>query len=67
MGARRLLAAIRAQNIPVVALGAAIAAIGLIRRLEGPQERLVYSQRLKPGESVRVGLAAADQARRQPR
>lgn len=53
-GLRRLLGAIRGQNIPLVLLGAALLAIGLARRLDRSDDRLVYSKKLKPGESIRV-------------
>ncbi|HSM02874.1 MAG TPA: hypothetical protein VK960_10620 [Acidimicrobiia bacterium] len=53
-GLRRMLGAIREQNIPLVFMGAALVAIGLARRLDPPGDELVYSKRLKPGESIRV-------------
>lgn len=56
-GARRMLGAIREQNIPLVLIGAALVAIGLARRLDPPGDQLVFSRKLKPGESVRVDLA----------
>lgn len=59
-GLRRLLGAIRGQNIPLVLLGAAIVAIGLARRIEPPGDTLVYSKKLKTGESIRVRLAGAE-------
>jgi hypothetical protein len=48
-------------------MGAALLAIGLARRLDGPKRELVYSQKLKKGESVRVRLARADEPRLQSR
>jgi len=66
-GLRRVLGAIRSQNVPLVLMGAALLAIGLARRLDGPKRELVYSQKLKKGESVRVRLARADEPRLQSR
>lgn len=54
IGLRRLLGAVREQNAPLVLLGAALVAVGLARRLDPAGERLVYSKKLKPGESIRV-------------
>ena len=60
IGVRRTLGAIRQQNVPVVLLGAALVAIGLARRLDRTDREPVYTQKLKPGESVRVMLATPD-------
>lgn len=59
-GTRRMLGAIREQNIPLVLVGAALVAIGLARRLDPPGDQLVYSKRLKPGESVKVALVEGE-------
>lgn len=54
---RRLLGGIRAGDPKVVLLGAAIAAIGLVRRLGPPKRQLVYSRNLKKGEAIQIRLA----------
>ena len=56
-GIRRLLGAIRQQNVPLVLLGAAMVAIGLARRLDRLDEEPVYTETLKRGGSVRVVLS----------
>jgi hypothetical protein len=61
-GLRRLLGAIREQNVPLVLVGAALVAIGLARRLDQIEDVPVYTQKLKPGESIRVALAEAGDA-----
>jgi len=59
-GLRRLLGAIREQNVPLVLLGAALVAVGLARRIDPGGDTLVYSKKLKPGESIRVAVAEAE-------
>ena len=54
IGLRRLLGAIREQNAPLAVLGAALVAVGLARRMGRRGDTLVYSKKLKPGESIRV-------------
>jgi len=61
IGLRRMLGAIREQNAPLVLFGAALLAIGLARRLDRVAAGPVYSQKLKPGESVRVTLARPEE------
>ena len=57
-GTRRLLAAVREGDATLALLGAAIAAYGLIRRLEGPREELVYSATVRRGQRVEIAVAA---------
>jgi hypothetical protein len=56
-GTRRLLDGIRVGDPKLVLWGAAIAAIGLVRRLGPPKRQLVYSRNLKKGEAIKIRLA----------
>jgi hypothetical protein len=60
IGLRRLLGAAREQNMPRVLLWAALVAVGLARRMSTGGDTLVYSKKMKPGESIRVAVARAD-------
>ena len=45
---------IRRGNTPMAALGAAALGLGLLRRYTRPTPELLFSTRLKPGESLRL-------------
>jgi hypothetical protein len=46
----------RGSNGFLTLIGALLVARGILRWLDGPDEELVYSRTLKPGESISVGL-----------
>lgn len=56
-GARRVLGGVRGGDPRWAAIGALAVVIGLVRRLNQPKRKLIYSQALKPGEAVRIQLA----------
>lgn len=55
-GARLLSKGMRGANGLVTFAGALLVARGIMRWLDGPDEELVYSKRIKPGERVTVSL-----------
>lgn len=55
-GLRRLLGAIRSENAGLAFVGAALTAIGLVRRLNRPRRELLYSRTLRDGESLKITL-----------
>jgi len=57
---RRLLGALRSGNVPLVLIGAALAAFGLLRRLEGSREQLVFSETVRRGQRVEIAVTAPD-------
>ena len=57
-GARLLSKGMRGGNPALTLLGALLAARGIMRWLDRPDRELLYSRRLAPGESVKVGLVA---------
>ena len=46
----------RGGNAALTFVGALLAARGILRWLDRPKRELLYSRRLAPGESIRVGL-----------
>ncbi len=59
-GARALFGGARRGNTPLVGLGAAMLAIGWVRRLYRPDRELLYSRTLRKGEAIRIRLLGAD-------
>jgi len=55
-GSRRLLAGIRQGNAGLTLLGALVAAYGLIRRLDGPRQELIYSGTVRRGQSIEIAV-----------
>jgi len=56
-GARLLSKGMRGGNSALTLVGALLAARGILRWLERPDRELVYSRRLKPGESLKIGVS----------
>jgi len=46
----------RSGNAALTFIGAVLAVRGIMRWLDRPDRTLLYSQRLKPGDSVRIGV-----------
>ena len=59
-GARTLFGGARRGNSPLVGLGAAMLALGWLRRLYRPDRELIYSRKLRRGDAIRVRLLGAD-------
>ncbi|OFW66713.1 MAG: hypothetical protein A2Z12_08880 [Actinobacteria bacterium RBG_16_68_21] len=62
-GLRRLNGAVRSGNVPLALLGAAIAALGVVRRLEGPKEELVYTTTVRRGQRVEIAVTSPEAQR----
>ncbi len=56
-GARLLSRGMRGGNAGLTFIGALLAARGIMRWLDRPDRELLYSKRLAPGESIKIGLA----------
>lgn len=50
----------RRGNGPLVGLGAAMLALGWLKRLYRPDRELIYSRTLRRGEAIRIKLLGAD-------
>lgn len=50
----------RGGNAALTFVGAFLAARGILRWLDRPDRELLYSRRLAPGESLRIGLVEPD-------
>lgn len=59
-GARLLSKGMRGGNGALTLLGALLAARGIVRWLERPDRELLYSKRLKPGQSLRITVPKGD-------
>lgn len=55
-GARLLARGMRGGNAALTFVGAFLAARGILRWLDRPDRELLFSKRLKPGESIRIGV-----------
>lgn len=55
-GARLLSKGMRGGNAALTLVGAFLVARGIVRWLDGPSEELVYSRRIKPGDSVTIAV-----------
>jgi hypothetical protein len=47
----------RGGNAALTFVGALLAARGIMKWFDRPDRELLYSKRLKPGESIKIGLA----------
>lgn len=56
IGARLLSRGMRRGNGLLTFFGALLAARGILRWLERPKRELIYSRKLRAGESLRIGL-----------
>ena len=59
-GARLLSKGMRGGNGALTLLGALLAARGILRWLDRPDRELLYSKRLKPGQSLRITVPKGD-------
>lgn len=59
-GARALFGGARRGSSPLVGLGAALLAMGWVRRLYRPDRELLYQRTLRKGEAIRIRLLGAD-------
>lgn len=59
-GARTLFGGARRGNSPLVGLGAAMLALGWLKRLYRPDRELIYSRTLRRGETIRIKLLGED-------
>ena len=59
-GARALFGGARRGSTPLTGLGAALLAVGWLRKLTRPKRELLYSRNLRRGEAVRVRLLGSD-------
>lgn len=59
-GARLLSKGMRGGNGALTLLGALLAARGIVRWLDRPDRELLYSKRLKPGQSLRISVPKGD-------
>lgn len=59
-GARALFGGARRGSSPLVGLGAALLAMGWVRRLYRPDRELIYQRTLRKGEALRIRLLGAD-------
>ncbi len=59
-GARLLSKGMRGGNGALTLLGALLAARGIVRWLDRPDRELLYSKRLKPGQSLRITVPKGD-------
>jgi len=55
-GARLLSRGMRGGNAALTFIGALLAARGILRWLDRPDRELLYSKRLAPGETIKIGL-----------
>jgi len=60
-GLRHLAGGARRGNPALAGLGAALAAVGLIRRSTRPKRELLYARNLKKGEGLRIRLLDGDE------
>jgi hypothetical protein len=51
----------RRGNPALTGVGAALAAIGLVRRMARPKRELLWAKTLKPGESYRIRVVGSEQ------
>jgi hypothetical protein len=61
-GLRQLAGGIRRGNAALGGLGAAMLAVGWLRRPTRPRKELLYARTLRPGETLRIRLLADDDA-----
>jgi hypothetical protein len=61
-GARLLSRGMRGGNAALTFVGALLAARGIVRWLDRPERELLFSKRLKPGESIKIGLAESPES-----
>jgi len=59
-GARALFGGARRGNAPLAGFGAALMAVGWVRRLYRPDRELLFSRTLRKGESIRIRMLDAD-------
>ena len=59
-GARALFGGARRGNAPLAGLGAALMAVGWVRRLYRPDRELLFSRTLRKGESIQIRMLDAD-------
>ena len=59
-GARTLFGGARKGNTPLVGLGAAMLALGWVRRLYRSDRELIYTRKLRKGDAIRIRLLGAD-------
>jgi len=59
-GARTLFGGARRGSSPLVGLGAAMLALGWVRKLYRSDRELIYSRTLKKGEAIRIKLLGVD-------
>jgi hypothetical protein len=59
-GARLLSKGMRGGNGALTLLGALLAARGIVRWLDRPDRELLYSKRLKPGQSLEIRVPTRD-------
>lgn len=59
-GARAFFGGARRGSTPLTGLGAALLALGWIRRLARPKRELIYARDLRKGEAVRIRLLQND-------
>ncbi len=57
LGARLLSRGMRRGNPALTLVGAVLAARGILRWLDRPDRELIYSRRLRAGETIKIGLA----------
>jgi len=60
-GARALFGGARRGNAPLVGLGAALLAMGWVRRLYRPDRELLYSRTLKKGDALKIRMLGPDE------
>ena len=60
-GARTLFGGARRGNSPLFGLGAAMLALGWVRKLYRPNRELIYMRNLKKGEAIRIRLLGGDE------
>ena len=59
-GAKAFFGGARRGSAPLVGLGAALMAMGWVRRLYRPDRELLFSRTLRKGEAVRIRLLDPD-------
>lgn len=59
----RLLAGVRSGKAPLALLGAAVAAIGFLRRLDGPRDQLISTTKLRRGQRLEIAVVEPDRQR----
>lgn len=60
-GLRQLAGGLRRGNAALAGLGAALMAVGWLRRTARPKRELLYARTLKPGETLRIRLVEGDE------